>query len=147
MVKKFPIIREIFKGDHNTTAARKLKRKQISALSGMLNYSSPLRLGIINKLLLKRKGSFIVTVLNALLFYSFFALLDIFTESFIGFLEFLRILVYVFKYPHAGVIGMAQYLYLLGQQLQKVHKAIIQLLHNSWCKCHITRLIIIKYGK
>ena len=34
-------IREIFKGDHNAAAvaARKLKRKQISALSGTLNYS------------------------------------------------------------------------------------------------------------
>ena len=40
---KLPIIREIFKGDHNAlaavpAAARKLKQKQISALSGMLNY-------------------------------------------------------------------------------------------------------------
>ena len=33
------IIREIFKGDHNTAAAaaRKLRRNQISALSGTLN--------------------------------------------------------------------------------------------------------------
>ena len=33
MVKKLPIIREIFKGDHNAVAAaRELKRKQINAL-------------------------------------------------------------------------------------------------------------------
>ena len=32
------IIREIFKGDHNAAAARKLRRKQIRALSGTLNY-------------------------------------------------------------------------------------------------------------
>ena len=40
MVKKLPIIREIFKGDHNAAAAvvRKLKQKQICALSGTLNY-------------------------------------------------------------------------------------------------------------
>ena len=31
------IIREIFKGDHNAAAARKLRRKQISTLSGTLN--------------------------------------------------------------------------------------------------------------
>ena len=31
------IIREIFKGDHNAAVARKLRRKQISALSGTLN--------------------------------------------------------------------------------------------------------------
>ena len=45
MVRKLPIIREIFKGDHNVRAvavavavARKLKRKQqIGALSGKLN--------------------------------------------------------------------------------------------------------------
>ena len=41
---KREIIREIFKGDYNGVAveagvARKLKRKQISALSGMFNYS------------------------------------------------------------------------------------------------------------
>ena len=43
--KKFHIIREIFKGDHNVAVAAavvaaavsKLKRKQISALSGTLN--------------------------------------------------------------------------------------------------------------
>ena len=39
MVKKLAIIREIFKGDHNVAAAaRKLRRNQISALSGTLNY-------------------------------------------------------------------------------------------------------------
>ena len=38
MVKKLAIIREIFKGDHNAAAARKLTRNQISALSGTLNY-------------------------------------------------------------------------------------------------------------
>ena len=40
MVRKLPIIREIFKGDHNVVAAvaTKLKQKQISALSGTLNY-------------------------------------------------------------------------------------------------------------
>ena len=41
MVKKLAIIREIFKGDHNAAAgavARKVRRNQISALSGMLNY-------------------------------------------------------------------------------------------------------------
>ena len=38
MVKKLAIIREIFKGDHNAAAARKLRRNQISALSGTLNY-------------------------------------------------------------------------------------------------------------
>ena len=37
MVKKLAIIREIFKGDHNAAAARKLRRNQISALSGTLN--------------------------------------------------------------------------------------------------------------
>ena len=45
MVRKLPIIREIFKGDHNAAvvavaAARKLKQKQISALSGTLNYQN-----------------------------------------------------------------------------------------------------------
>ena len=42
MVRKLQIIREIVKGDHNVAAAvvRKLKRKQISALSGTLNYGS-----------------------------------------------------------------------------------------------------------
>ena len=46
MVKKLAIIREIFKGDHNAAAAavvaaaaRKLRRNQISALSGTLNYT------------------------------------------------------------------------------------------------------------
>ena len=41
MVLNLLIIREIFKGDHNAAAAamRKLRRKQISALSGTLNYS------------------------------------------------------------------------------------------------------------
>ena len=39
MVRKFPIIRETFKEDHNAAAAaRNLKRKQISTLSGTLNY-------------------------------------------------------------------------------------------------------------
>ena len=43
MVWNLLIIREIFKGDHNAAvaevaAARKLRRKQISALSGTLNY-------------------------------------------------------------------------------------------------------------
>ena len=38
MVKRLSIIREIFKGDHNAAAARKLMRNQISALSGTLNY-------------------------------------------------------------------------------------------------------------
>ena len=39
MVRKLPIIREIFKEDHNAAVlvARKLKRKQISTLSGTLN--------------------------------------------------------------------------------------------------------------
>ena len=37
MVKKLAIIREIFKGDHNAAAVRKLTRNQISALSGTLN--------------------------------------------------------------------------------------------------------------
>ena len=43
MVRQLPIIREIFKGDHNATAAvaaaatRKLKREQISTISGTLN--------------------------------------------------------------------------------------------------------------
>ena len=37
MVKKLAIIREIFKGDHNAAAARKLRRNEISALSGTLN--------------------------------------------------------------------------------------------------------------
>ena len=32
------MIREIFKGYHNAAAARKLRRKQTSALSGVLNY-------------------------------------------------------------------------------------------------------------
>ena len=41
MVKKLAIIREIFKGDHNA-AARKLRRNQISALSGTLNYTDDL---------------------------------------------------------------------------------------------------------
>ena len=41
MVKKLAIIREILKGDHNAAAARKLTQNQISALSGMLNYSNP----------------------------------------------------------------------------------------------------------
>ena len=36
MVKKLAIIREIFKGDHNVAAVRKLRRNQISALSGPL---------------------------------------------------------------------------------------------------------------
>ena len=43
MVWNLLIIREIFKGDHNAAAvavaARKLRWKQISALSGTLNYS------------------------------------------------------------------------------------------------------------
>ena len=39
MVRKLPIIREIFKGNHNAAAAaRKLRQKQISVLSGMINY-------------------------------------------------------------------------------------------------------------
>ena len=38
MVWNLLIIREIFKGDHNAAAVRKLRRKQISALSGTLNY-------------------------------------------------------------------------------------------------------------
>ena len=37
MVSNLLIIREIFKADHNAAAARKLRRKQISALSGTLN--------------------------------------------------------------------------------------------------------------
>ena len=40
MVKKLAIIREIFKGDHNAAAARKLRQNQISALSGTLNYEN-----------------------------------------------------------------------------------------------------------
>ena len=36
MVKKLPIIWEILKEDHNAAAVRKLKRKQIGTLSGML---------------------------------------------------------------------------------------------------------------
>ena len=42
-VKKLPIIREILKGDHNAmaaVAARKLKQKQISALSETLKYEA-----------------------------------------------------------------------------------------------------------
>ena len=42
MVKKLAIIREIFKGDHNAAAA-KLRRNQISALSGTLNYKGDIR--------------------------------------------------------------------------------------------------------
>ena len=38
MVRNLLILREIFKGDHN--AAGKLRRKQISALSGTLNYEN-----------------------------------------------------------------------------------------------------------
>ena len=51
MVKKLAIIREIFKGDHNAAvaAARKLRRNQISALSGTLNS------GMLNYLLFKRR--------------------------------------------------------------------------------------------
>ena len=37
MVWNLLIIREIFKGDHNAAAVSKMRRKQISALSGTLN--------------------------------------------------------------------------------------------------------------
>ena len=47
MLRKLLIIREIFKGDHNAVvpvamvvAARKLRRKQISSLSGPVCYST-----------------------------------------------------------------------------------------------------------
>ena len=49
MVKKLAIIREIFKGDHNA-AARKLRRNQVSALSGTLNYRPVAGLSFISKL-------------------------------------------------------------------------------------------------
>ena len=68
MVKKLAIIREIFKEDHNAAAAaaRKLRRNQISALSGMLNYTEHLTKVVFRKFICGNKVFHFKTALKSL---------------------------------------------------------------------------------